>query len=438
VHQADRALNINYPHNPRNRPPAPLDLVLLGAGNRGFHAYGSYAAAHPGEVRFVAVAEPDAQRRERFSEAHGIPGDRQFQSWDELLALPQLGQAAVNTTQDRTHHASTLALLAAGYDVLLEKPMATTPAECVDLVHAAERHGRVLQICHVLRYAPFFQTIHELVTSGRLGDIVAFEWNENLAYWHFAHSFVRGNWANSQRSGPMILTKCCHDLDLLVWMLGRPDKVASFGSLTHFGAERVGPEIPDRCTDGCPIEAECPYFAPRIYIERNPGHWARDPVSLDHTPEALRHGLETGPYGRCVYRADNDVVDHQLVLLQFADGLTASLTMHGASLVEGRTLRIDGMRATLFGNEARTQLEVHDHLTGRVETLHPVLPPSGHGGGDAGVLHDFLQTLQKGQRQVLTSAADSLLSHLLAFAADEARLTKRVIDVDAYWAQVGA
>jgi predicted dehydrogenase len=416
----------------------PLEVVLVGAGGRGYHAYGAYAAAHPGEVRFVAVAEPDAERRERFSEAHGVPLDQQFRSWDELAAQPQLARAAVNTTMDRTHHASTLALLAAGYDVLLEKPMATTAAECVELVHAAERHGRILQICHVLRYAPFFRTIYDVVTSGRLGEIVSFEWNENLAYWHFAHSFVRGRWANSQTSAPMILTKCCHDLDLLVWMLGRPQKVASFGSLTHFGPDRVGPEIPDRCTDGCPISGDCPYFAPRIYIERDPGAWARDPVSLDHSPEALRRGLEAGPYGRCVYRSDNDVVDHQVVLLQFENGLSASLTMQGASPVEGRTLRIDGMRATLFGNEARKQLEVHDHRTGAVETLHPEFSERGHGGGDAGVMHDFVQALQTGKRHVLTSAADSLVSHLLAFAAEEARVSQRVVDMNTYMEQVGA
>jgi predicted dehydrogenase len=236
----------------------------------------------------------------------------------------------------------------------------------------------------------------------------------------------------------MILTKCCHDLDLLVWMLGRPEKVSSFGSLTHFRPDRVGPEIPDRCTDGCPIESECPYFAPRLYIERNPGAWARDPVSLDHSPQALRSGLENGPYGRCVYRSDNDVVDHQEVLLQFANGLTASLTMQGASPFEGRTLRIDGMRATLFGNQAHKQLELHDHRTGNVETLHPVLPQGGHGGGDAGVMRDFVHALQTGDRHVLTSAQDSLMSHLLAFAAEDARVSRQVVDMNAYLEQVGA
>jgi predicted dehydrogenase len=416
----------------------PLELILLGAGGRGYRAYGSYAVAHPGEVQFVAVAEPDPARRERFSEAHGIPADRQFHSWEDLLRQPRLGQAAVNTTMDRMHHPSTLALLAAGYDVLLEKPMAATPAECVELVGTANRLGRVLQIGHVLRYAPFFVAVHDLVTNGRLGEIISFEWNENLVYWHFAHSFVRGNWGNSARSGPMILTKCCHDLDLFVWMLGRPLKVASFGSLTKFCADRVGPEIPARCTDGCPIEAECPYYAPRLYIDNNPGSWARDPVSLDHRPAALRRALETGPYGRCVYRSDNDVVDHQVVLFEYASGVTAKLTMQGASPVEGRTLRIDGKRATLFGNESRSALEVHDHLTGTVEKIQPLVPASGHGGGDEGIMRDFVRALRDGERRVLTSASESLESHLLAFAAEEARLRLSVVDVSDYWTQVGA
>ena len=417
---------------------APVELLMVGAGGRGFHAYGKYAAAHPEEVRFTAVVEPDDGRRRRFAEVHSIPTERQLRSWDELAGRPQLAQAAVNATQDRMHVPSTLALLEAGYEVLLEKPMATTPAECVELVQAAERRGRVLQICHVLRYAPFFRTVRDIVASGRLGDIVSFQWNENLVYWHFAHSFVRGNWGNSKRSGPMMLTKCCHDLDLLVWMLGHPQRLASFGSLTHFCSDKVGSEIPDRCTDGCPIEAECPYYAPRIYIENDPGHWARDPLSLDHSPEALRHALETGSYGRCVYRADNDVVDHQVVLLYFPNGLTASLTMQGASQVEGRTLRIDGMRATLYGNSPRRELVLHDHLTGEAEAVPVPVPESGHGGGDAGGMHDFVQALQSGERRVLTSAADSLVSHLLAFAAEEARLTHQVIETSDYWNKVGA
>src|SRR6266513_4379070 len=383
----------------------PVELVMVGAGNRGYLAYGAFAERNPDEARFVAVVEPDDARRARFANAHGIPAERQFRSWEEIAGRPPLAPGLINATLERTHRASTLGLLAAGYDMLLEKPIAITPRECLEIASAAESGGRLLQIAHVLRYAPFFVALREIVVSGRLGAVVSVDWRENLVYWHFAHSYVRGNWGNSQRGGPIILTKCCHDLDLLVWIFGRCDRLSSAGSLTHFTRGVVGAEIPERCTDGCPIADDCPYFAPRVYLDRlreNANSFAVAAVTVDRTPEGVMRALETGPYGRCVYRSDNDVVDHQVVLLQFASGLSASMTMQGGSPVEGRTLRIDGTRATLFGNEARQQLEVYDHRTGAVEALHPAeTAASGHGGGDAGILHDFLQALQSGERHVL-------------------------------------
>jgi predicted dehydrogenase len=412
-----------------------VEAVMVGAGGRGRLAYGPYALDHPDEVRFVAVAEPDDARRAEFAEAHGIPRASQFRSWEELVERPPLGVAALNATMDRTHHASTLALLATGYEVLLEKPMATSPRDCVDLVQAARRAGRMLQICHVLRYAPFFRAIHDIVRSGRLGGLVSVDWRENLAYFHFAHSFVRGRWSNSSRSAPMILAKCCHDLDQLVWILGSaPCRVASFGSLRHFKRGRVGHEIPERCTDGCPLADECPYFAPRVYLELG-GTWFRDAVSLDPSPDAIMRGLQVGPYGRCVYRCDNDAVDHQVVLLEFPDGQAASLTMQAASHVEGRTIRLDGMRATLLGDESRNELVIHDHRSGASEIVRPQVPEgSGHGGGDFGLMAAFVASLQGsgGGDHMLTGAEDSLESHLLAFAAEEARLSGKVIDMDSY------
>jgi len=200
---------------------------------------------------------------------------------------PPLAAGLVNATLERTHRASTLGLLAAGYDMLLEKPIAITPRECLEIASAAESAGRLLQIAHVLRYAPFFVALRDIIVSGRLGAIVSVDWRENLVYWHFAHSYVRGNWGNSQRGGPIILTKCCHDLDLLVWIFGRCERLSSSGSLTHFTRQAVGAEIPDRCTDGCPIADDCPYFAPRVYLDRlreNANSFAVAAVTVDRTP----------------------------------------------------------------------------------------------------------------------------------------------------------
>src|SRR5213593_1291634 len=408
---------------------------MVGAGNRGYLAYGAYAERHTDKARFVAVVEPDEGRRARFGEAHRIPADRRLSSWEELAARPQVAPALVNATMDRTHCPSTLALLAAGYDILLEKPIATTPEECVQIVEAAETAGRLLQIAHVLRYAPFFLAIRDLVTAKRLGEIVSVDWRENLIYWHFAHSYVRGNWGNTARAGPMILTKCCHDLDLLVWIFGRCERLSSSGSLTHFTRDAVGPEIPERCTDGCPIAEACPYFAPRVYLDRlreNPSSFAIAAVTLDRTPEGVMRALETGPYGRCVYRSDNDAVDHQVVLMRFVGGLAISLTMQGSSHVEGRTIRIDGTRGTLLANESRGELEIHDHRTNTAERVARPRGVGGHGGGDDGLMRAFVGAIRGDRGAVLTSAREAVASHLMAFAAEQARVSGEAVDLERY------
>ncbi len=246
----------------------PVELVVIGAGSRGAQAYATYALRHPDEVRIVGVADPDPVRRQRLADLHDLEDAHCFTTWEELVAAPQLGAGAIVATQDQLHVAPAIAAMNAGYDVLLEKPMAHTLAGCVQLVQASERTGRVLQICHVLRYAPFWRKLHELLEGGVIGEIVTVEHRENVAYWHMAHSFVRGNWRNKALSNPMILAKCCHDLDILVWNLAQPvQRLSSVGSLLHYRPESVGPEIPARCTDGCPIEATCPFSAIGIYVD---------------------------------------------------------------------------------------------------------------------------------------------------------------------------
>jgi predicted dehydrogenase len=408
---------------------------MVGAGNRGHLAYGAFAERNPEKAKFVAVVEPDDARRARFANAHRIPAERQFRSWEEIAGMAPLAPALINATLERQHRASTLALLAAGYDMLLEKPIAPTAGECLEIATAAESHGRLLQIAHVLRYAPFFLALREVITSDRLGAIVSVDWRENLIYWHFVHSYVRGNWGKAAEGGPMILTKCCHDLDLLVWIFGRCEQLSSSGSLTHFTRGAVGPEIPNRCTDGCPIAETCPFFAPRVYLDRlreNPASFAVAAVTLDRTPEGVMRALETGPYGRCVYRADNDVVDHQVVLMRFGGGLSVSLTMQGSSHVEGRTVRIDGTRATLLANEARAEMEIHDHRTGQVERISRPRGVGGHGGGDDGLMRAFVGAIQGDRGGVLTSAREAVASHLMAFAAERARVHHEVVEMDAF------
>jgi predicted dehydrogenase len=423
--------------------PHPIEAVMIGAGNRGYQAYGPYALRHPDQIRFAAIAEPRDERRRRFAQAHDIPPERQFRSWADLYARGRIGEALVNCTLDRMHLESTLPALELGYDVLLEKPMSNTLAGNVKLVQTAEKQGSLLMICHVLRYTAFFSTLHHILASGRLGRIVTVEHRENVVYWHMAHSFVRGNWRNSELESPMILAKCCHDLDILYWNLGPVARLNSFGSLIHYRPENAPAGATERCTDGCPVAEDCPWYAPRLYLRDDDyTGWPISVISEDTSLAARRRALETGPYGRCVYHCDNDVVDHQTVNMEFESGTTGVLFMHGHSHDENRTMRYDGTRATLrgrFGYGIGDTIEIHDHLTGHIEQVDPLAGTSGHGGGDEGVMAGFVQALRhRGQAvptpnaENMTTARESLESHLMAFAAEEARTEGTLLSMSDY------
>lgn len=228
-----------------------ITAALLGAGMRGEMAYASYALSHPDEIQFVAVAEPDRTKRERFRELHSIPEEMCFQGWEELLEKPRLADALLVCTQDSMHYEPSIKALKAGYHLLVEKPMSPNPLECIRMGELARERQRVFSVCHVLRYTPFFSTIKKLLAEGRIGKLVSIQHNENVGFWHQAHSFVRGNWGNSGKSSPMILAKCCHDMDILLWLVGAQCKrLSSFGSLMHFRKEEAPEGAPMRCLDG--------------------------------------------------------------------------------------------------------------------------------------------------------------------------------------------
>ena len=457
----------------------PYQALLIGAGNRGAETYGEWILAHPEMIQITAVAEPLEARRTALAERHTVPPERCFYSWEEALRKEKIADVAIITTQDQLHTRPALKALELGYDVLLEKPMAHRLEDCVALVQAAEKYGRLLQIAHVLRYTDFFQVVHRIVQSGELGQIITVSHRENVSAWHMAHSFVRGNWRREDQSSPMILAKSCHDLDILYWILGSPVKtLSSTGNLRHFRPENAPEGAPERCLDGCPAAETCPFYAPALYLNlepiyqglaqaQNPGirlagkliqtapgvvkaaaqvvpmlrqlteydGWPRSIIS-DHPNDSasLREALETGPYGRCVYHCDNDVVDHQIVLMALENGVSVSFTMHGHSFEEGRTIRIDGSQATLLGKFGwnHSFIEVRDHRGVHVERidLPNEIESGGHGGGDNGLMEAFISTLDGNPPTALTDARSALESHLLAFAAEQARLDQSVIRMD--------
>jgi predicted dehydrogenase len=415
----------------------PVEVVVLGAGSRGFHAYGQWILAHSDQIRAVAVAEPDPVRRAKFAEAHNLSADRVFADHRALFAAGQLAQGLINATMDQQHVDTTLGALDAGYDVLLEKPMATTPHECVRLVRAAEAAGRMLSICHVMRYSPFYITLYETLCSGDVGEVMTVDHRENVAFWHQAHSFVRGNWGNSDRSAPMILAKSCHDMDVLFWLLGRRVKrLSSFGALRHFRSDQAPEGAPERCTDGCPHWERCLYYAPRIYLRDRRG-WPINVITADLSYEGRMEALRTGPYGRCVYHCDNNVVDHMTINMLFEHDLTATFTMHAFSHENCRTMRFDGTKASLKGHGGKGELMLYDFRSMKERPIQLPEAKGGHGGGDQGVMSAFVKALNGKPSALHTTARDSLESHLMAFAAEESRLNGGVvIDMDRYRARI--
>ena len=458
----------------------PIRAILIGAGNRGADCYAPYALVHPGELKIVAVAEPIEERRKKFAEQHQIDDEMQFESWEPLLEKPALGEVALVCTQDWQHTAPAVAAMHAGYHVLLEKPMANNMEECRLLYQTSQETEKHLRICHVLRYTNHFKKLRELIRSGVLGQIIQVDHRENVSFWHMAHSYVRGNWRNQEESSPMILAKCCHDLDILPWLLGqKPLKLASVGSLMHFKPENAPAGAPIRCLDGCPAAESCPYYAPHLYQDMAPfwnsiadtstgftrwatHQYAENPAMIralswvipnlkqlpnysgwpltilaqDPTPEKIEKALRSGPYGRCVYHCDNDVVDHQVVMMQFEDGSSVNLTMHGHSHYEYRSTIIEGSHGRLvaeFGNGG-SWITLDEHRT----DWHMKLDTSaglgeGHGGGDFELVKSFLSGVKEGRfEESLAGTKEALESHLLAFAAEESRLDGKFIEQD-WW-----
>ena len=273
--------------NPKFRTPErPVTCIVLGAGGRG-NVYASYAAKYPEEMKIVGVAEPIPHRRERFSEKYDIPAEHQWITWEHALQVPKFADAVIITMPDNLHYPSAMEALPLGYDLLLEKAIAQSWQECKDILDLTKKYNKIVAICHVLRYTPYFRKMKEVVESGRLGDVVSVQHLEPVEHIHMSHSFVRGNWGNSKESTPMILSKSCHDTDILRWVIGKPcRKVSSFGSLKHFREEDAPPGSTARCTDGCTFERECIFSAIKLYKEKK--GWLHHLAIENHDDASIR------------------------------------------------------------------------------------------------------------------------------------------------------
>lgn len=427
-----------------------VTAIIVGAGHRAL-LYSLYAQQHPDQLRIVGVADPDPIRRAKVRRMYGFGQEMCFEDADALAAQPKLADAVINGTMDVQHIPTALPLLARGYDMLLEKPFAVNEEEMWRLADAAKRYDRRVMICHVLRYAPFYVAIREKLLAGEIGRILNIQVTEHVSYHHLAVSFVRGKWGDERVCHtPMLLAKCCHDMDLIMWLKSgvAPVQVASFGSDFQFDPAKKPAGAGKRCMVDCQIEQDCLYSAKKHYID-NPERWGFyvwDCLEhLEHpTLEDKIHSLKTDNiHGRCVWDCNHSVVDHQSVLLNFADGATATLNMIGGTARPERNIHIIGTKGEIKGvfDDSRFVVRKIDPTPGvdyteEVFDLNIGGDKSGvtgqHGGGDLRLVEDFVHVLQGETPSIsCTSIQDSINGHLAVFRAEQARKTGTVVAIPA-------
>lgn len=423
-------------------------VIIIGAGNRGSN-YSRKLDALRDRYQVVAVAEPYEGRRNYVRDMFNLPQEMCFSSWQEILDRPKMADIAIIATMDAEHYEPAMKAISLGYNLLLEKPVAPTPEQCADIAVAAREKGVEVLVCHVLRYTPFYNRVKEIVVNGTIGDIVSVVAVEAVGNEHQSHSYVRGNWHSEAETTPMLLAKSCHDLDIIQWLVDKPClKVSSFGSLTHFTRDNAPEGAPQRCIDGgCPVENTCPYNCRKLYYDDKDNAWFRKAatrgIAKEYLPtdEEVMTALKTTDFGLCVYQANNDVVDHQVVNMEFEGGITASFTMNAFNK-GGRYIRLFGTKGELYANMSDTEITVYtfedkkNHIYPVSKTEESIL--GGHGGGDQGIvaeLHEYLSGEYTGY--CAANIQISVQNHMIGFAAEKARHEGTVEDVQAFSAKYG-
>ncbi len=407
----------------------PIEVIIIGAGRRG-ETYAQYAKEFPEQCKIIGIAGPDNHRRQRMIKEFDIAADRIFDCWSGVAAVgKKIADAVLICTHDDMHVEPAVAFANLKYNILLEKPMATTEEGCRQIVDAVKRNGVIFSVCHVLRYANYSQKLKEIIDSGVAGDIVNIQHTEPVGSWRHVHSYVRGNWAKEEDSTFMLLSKSCHDVDWIQYIMDQKvECVSSFASLRHFKKSEQPEGATERCLD-CPanVEASCPYSAKRIYnrfLEEQQCGQPLDMIVEERTKESVEKALRTGRYGLCAYACDNNVVDNQLVNIQFKNGSSASFTMTAFSANSGR-------KSTIYGTKAQItveadKIEIFDFIHEKTETINVSLPVNSlldrHEGGDRGVIKNFIEAIMAGDPSMVISGPDeSLESHLTVFKAEQSR-----------------
>jgi predicted dehydrogenase len=409
-----------------------ITAALIGAGDRGTNAYASYALGNPGTIQFVAVVEKNGERRRNFQKIHGIPDEMAFADWDGLFAKGRVADAILICTNENYHCEPAKKAMEREYNILLEKPMTQQPETCVELGDLAASYNKVFMLGYVLRYTPFFFEMKRVIDGGAVGKVKTVVHCENTGIAHYSHSYVRGVFGREETAGPMILSKCCHDMDILNWLVGSAcTRLSSFSTPTFFTARNAPAGVPERCADGCPVSGACYFYAPKLYSAPRSG-FNVDMISLDTSPAGKMRALAEGPYGRCVYHCDNDVVDSQVINMQYENGAAVSFSMTAYAEECYRYIKICGARGEIEGKLEANEFIVRDFVSGRHDTVRVSTVADRHSGGDYYLMTDFIKLVRAGETGGRTDAGGAVDSHVMCFAAEESRKNNTGVDISAY------
>ncbi len=415
-----------------------IKIAVVGNGDRAT-CYCKYALTNPDEMEVVAVVDPNAEKRRQARQTYGIAENMCFASVEDFLKAHKKGEkladGIVNTTMDEYHYETAIPLLKAGYPMLLEKPVVNNEAQLLHIRQTAEKRGCFIMVCHVLRYTPFYSAVKKVIQSGAIGEIVHMETSENVGVAHASNSYIRGKWNSREKCGSsMLLAKCCHDLDLLCWLnnVTYPTKVASFGGRSFILPEKAPKDAGERCLVDCPHVHECRYSAESIYVKNDRFPWYSwqcfnrplDEITREEKTESLK---SFNPHGECAFKVKSDLVDHQALIMQFANGSTATHSMITGAIRACRTMRIMGTEGEIEGMIETSRFNVRRYDFERaeyVEETHDVSAqiPVGdhHAGGDFGIIQDFIRVLAGQEPSIsCTKIQDSIYGHLCVYKADE-------------------
>ena len=410
-----------------------VKVAVLGAGVRGTYAYAPYILEKSDLCEIVAVAETKKGRRDLFSQIYNLKEEFVFESAEKFFEYEKIADAVIITTNDDRHYNYAKSALEKGYHVLLEKPMANSLDGLVHLEELSEKYNdKILMTCYVLRHTQFFNKLKEIIDSKELGELVSIQHNENIGYWHFAHSYVRGNWRNSSDTSPIILTEGCHDMDILLYLTGsKCRKIASFGKLKHFNSDSFKLTMSENCYH-CSEEKHCPYSCKKIYLENT--RLLNNAVHINPTKENLDNILKEGPYGRCVYRCDNNVVDNMVNIIEFENDVTATFNLSAFTKECNRTIKLMFTNGEVGGSFKDNEIRIKKFGQEEEELINIYSNNLSYNEGNINLIKNFIKLVSEDNiNQDRNNIKEAIESHVMAFAAEYSRVSEEVVYIDKFF-----